>query len=85
MACLHDDCFSCPYPDCISKDEPKKKKPGRKKLPPEVVHQHRIEYQRRYNEEHREEIYAKMKAYYQEHKEEYRARERRNRQRKKEG
>ena len=33
--CTHNDCFTCPYEDCISKVEvePERKKPGRKKLP----------------------------------------------------
>ena len=84
MACEHGDCFTCPYPDCISKKGLKgeKKKPGRKKLPPEERRKHILAYQRKYNEEHKEQIYAYMKKYYQEHKEEYRAREKRNRQKK---
>ena len=37
MRCGHDDCYSCPYKDCISdvEVEPERKKKGRKKLPPE--------------------------------------------------
>lgn len=37
MKCNHDNCFTCPYPDCISnvEVEPERKKKGRKKLPPE--------------------------------------------------
>ena len=89
MACEHDDCFTCPYKDCINKAEPKiekvKKKPGRKKMNPEVVKQHRLEYQRKYNKEHKEKIYAYMKEYYKEHKAEYRAREKKNRIKKENG
>lgn len=37
MKCEHDDCYTCPYKDCISdvEVEPERKKRGRKKLPPE--------------------------------------------------
>lgn len=37
MKCEHNDCFTCPYGDCISdvEVEPERKKRGRKKLPPE--------------------------------------------------
>lgn len=65
MVCEHDNCFTCPYPDCISDTEPMasgKGKPGRKKMNPEEVRQHRLEYQRRYNQEHKEKIYAQKKA-----------------------
>lgn len=27
MKCEHDDCFTCPYPDCIKGEEPRKKIP----------------------------------------------------------
>lgn len=35
MICTHDNCFTCPYSDCISdvEVEPDRKKRGRKKLP----------------------------------------------------
>lgn len=84
MACEHDDCYTCPYPDCISKKEPEKKKPGRKRIDPALKRQHKLEYQRRYNKEHKEKINEFMKKYYQEHEEEYRARERKNRNKKNE-
>lgn len=37
MKCTHNNCFTCPYKDCISNVEvdPKRKKPGRKRLTPE--------------------------------------------------
>lgn len=74
MTCTHNDCFTCPYPDCIVegrvKYQPKKKR-GRKKLSPEVLAQHRREYYEK-NKEKYQEYYRK---YYQEHKSEYRARE----------
>lgn len=37
MKCAHNNCFTCPYKDCISNVEvdPERKKPGRKRLTPE--------------------------------------------------
>lgn len=37
MKCTHDNCYTCPYSDCISdvEVEPERKKRGRKRLPPE--------------------------------------------------
>lgn len=37
MKCTHNNCFTCPYKDCISNVEidPERKKPGRKRLTPE--------------------------------------------------
>ena len=53
--CQPNDCDSCPYPDCIGEIKIKKK-PGRKKLPDAIVRQHRLEYNRKYREEHKEQI-----------------------------
>ena len=42
MNCEHNDCFTCPYKDCIiitKADETKKR--GRKKLPPEEIKRRR--------------------------------------------
>ncbi len=59
MKCEHNDCFTCPYKDCISsvEVEPERKKRGRKKLPPE-------ERQRRRR--------ARSLEYYYNHPEKYR-------------
>lgn len=34
MKCTHDNCYTCPYEDCISdvEVEPERKRPGRKRL-----------------------------------------------------
>jgi len=53
--CEHDNCFTCPYPDCISKTEPKKRKKGRKKLPPEERQKRRRLRNKIYYAKHREE------------------------------
>ncbi len=71
MACEHDDCMTCPYPDCISKRGPRKKprkKPGRKALPPEIKQAHRKAYDKKYYAEHREERLADSKRRYKEKK-----------------
>lgn len=65
--CQPDDCENCPYDDCIGTI---KKKPGRKKLPPEELHQHRLEYNRWYNRQHREERNRKNRERYHKRKNE---------------
>lgn len=83
MICEHNDCFTCPYPECIGEKAPgKKKKPGRKKMDPEEVKKHRLAYQRKYYQEHKEKYKEYMISYYYEHKEEYRAREKARRKNK---
>jgi len=64
MRCKYN-CFECPYPDCISEQEPEGvvKKRGRKKLPQEVLKQHKREQSRRYYQEHKEEFSAYYKEY----------------------
>lgn len=59
MICTHNDCFTCPYGDCISNKEPEKPKAkkGRKKMPPEEKSQRKK---------------LKCKEYYEQHKEKYR-------------
>lgn len=59
MICEHKDCFTCPYDDCISNKDPKKKKPGRKKIPLEEKRKHRNAYNAKYRKEHRAELYGK--------------------------
>lgn len=60
MKCRHDDCFTCPYPDCVigARDavvDPEKLKERREK---------RREYDRRYYQEHKKELSAmRHKAY----------------------
>ena len=66
--CTHDDCFTCPYRDCISNREPVKRKKGRKRLPPEEKKRHRREQQRKYLDKHREQINERQREYYQKRK-----------------
>lgn len=66
MKCTHEDCITCPYPDCISSSGPVnrvKKKPGRKRLSPEEKRARRKARDHRYYEKHKE----KFSAYYKEY------------------
>lgn len=67
--CQPNDCDNCPYEDCIGEIKIKKK-PGRKKLPDAIVHQHRLEYNRKYREEHREQIRKQNRENYYKNKHE---------------
>lgn len=62
--CEHKDCFTCPYPDCISNKEPVKRKRGRKRLAPEEKRRHRREQQRNYVDRHREQVNESQREYY---------------------
>lgn len=66
LICSKDaNCFECPYDDCIGEIRGQKKKPGRKRLSPEVLQQHKLEYRKKYNALHREEINRKnLESYY---------------------
>ena len=68
--CTHNDCFTCPYPDCISDKDPVKKKRGRKRLPPEVKKRHRREQQKKYLDKHRKQINERQREYYKQRKSE---------------
>ena len=80
MICTHEDCFSCPYPDCVVNDEKERKAPpkkrGRKPMDPEEKRKKRSAYGKKYYAEHKEHLKDYMNNYYREHKAEYRARER---------
>ena len=56
MECTHNDCFTCPYEDCISdvEVEPDRKKRGRKKLPPEERLRRKHLRHQKYYETHKE-------------------------------
>lgn len=54
---MHDDCFTCPYKDCISERDPgSRKTPGRKKLSPEEKKARKAAYMREYQKKNRERI-----------------------------
>ena len=61
IKCEHNDCFTCPYPDCISKLDPEERarKRGRKPLPPEERKKRRQSYNLAYRKKHKSELQAK--------------------------
>lgn len=63
-SCEHDDCFTCPYPDCISSRDPKKRKAGRKRLDPEEKKRRIREAQKRFYYKHREKINEYQRQHY---------------------
>lgn len=65
--CQPSDCENCPYDECIGT---LKGKPGRKRLPPDVLHENRLAQNRRYQNEHREEIRQKNRERYYKRKDE---------------
>lgn len=79
MICEHDDCYTCPYADCIVTDEKEmhrqKKKRGRKPMDPEEKRKKKRAYCKEYYKKHKEHFKDYMNNYYREHKAEYRARE----------
>lgn len=66
--CTHDDCFTCPYDDCISDKEPVKRKAGRKRLDPWEKKRRQRVAQKNYHEANREKIQKYRREYYQKHK-----------------
>lgn len=57
MKCTHNDCFTCPYEDCISDVEVEecRKKRGRKPLSLEEKKKRRKQYNAAYNKKHKKE------------------------------
>ena len=53
MKCSHNDCFTCPYPDCIA--DGKDLVEGRKKLSPQELVERRKATQKRWYEKHKKE------------------------------
>lgn len=66
--CEHDDCFTCPYPDCISDKEPQKRKAGRKKKDPEERKRRQRIAHKKYCEANREKIKQYNHDYYMKRK-----------------
>ena len=68
-SCMHDDCFTCPYPDCISSRDPKSKKGGRKTVSEEEKQRRRRASWDRYHDRHKEEINERRRKAYHKKKE----------------
>lgn len=54
MKCTHDDCFTCPFEDCISQYGNTRSKRGRRPLSAEEKAKRRRAYNQTYNKKHRE-------------------------------
>lgn len=75
MKCDHKDCFTCPYSDCIANIDSdiinrEKKKPGRKKMDPELKALHKKLYRQEYYLKNKEKVKAHQKEYYLAHQKE---------------
>lgn len=55
MKCTHDDCFTCPFEDCISQYGNTRSKRGRKPLDPEEKAKRRKAYNQTYYKKHKAE------------------------------
>ena len=69
MRCKHNDCFTCPYTDCISDTAPKGARKKRQKITKEEAKRRKTEYNRKYylkNAAHIAELHRKR---YQDKKE----------------
>ena len=69
IKCKHDDCFTCPYDDCICDKAKKSEKTKKEKLSPEELKRHRQETNKKYYNrnsswisEYKRELYKKKKA-----------------------
>ena len=89
MKCEHNDCFTCPYPDCIvtnkqiaAQAKEHKRKPGRKKIDPEIRKQNVKRWRQDYYQQNREILLNKSHKYYQEHIEELREKQKEYRNKK---
>lgn len=54
--CGHNDCFTCPFSDCVSDTGPKGEKKKRKKLTKEEARERKKETNRKYYYKNREKI-----------------------------
>ena len=77
MVCGHDDCFSCPYPDCINAAAATlaERKEGTA-LDRELAVSDKYQRQRAYYAAHKDEIAARQRAYREAHKDEIAAQKR---------
>ena len=69
MKCTHNDCFSCPYDDCISDVAPKGSGGKRKKLSPQEVKMHRQETNKKYYSKNQTKYSQIHREYYRKRKE----------------
>lgn len=68
MKCSHDDCFTCPYPDCICDKAKKGDKKIRRSLTPEEKLRHKKEINKKYYTKNRARISEWKRDYYKKKK-----------------
>lgn len=66
--CRHDDCFTCPYPDCIYEKAKKGDKKSREKLSPDELKRHKKEANAKYYNKNRARISEWKREYYKQKK-----------------
>ena len=69
IKCKHDDCFTCPYPDCISDIAPKGTRKKRQKLTKEEAKRRKSEYNKKYYRKNDARISELHRKYYKDKKE----------------
>lgn len=69
MKCTHNDCFSCPYQDCISDVAPKGSSGKRKKLTPSEAKINRQKTNKKYYAKNHPRISQLHREYYRKKKE----------------
>ncbi len=62
--CNHDDCFTCPYDDCISNHAPRGGRSKRRKLTKEEIRRHKAEANKKYYLKHQEAVSATHRNWY---------------------
>lgn len=69
QTCSHNDCFTCPYPDCICDKVKKGDKRIRGKLTPDEKRRHKQETNKKYYNKNRAQISEWKREYYKKKKE----------------
>lgn len=68
MKCTHNDCFTCPYDDCICDLAPKGTTGKRKKLTQEEAKARRAQYNKKYYDKNRSKYQQLHRDYYRKKK-----------------
>lgn len=68
MRCEHNDCFTCPYPDCIRNKTKKGDKKLKRNLTPEEQKRHKREINKKYYIKNRAQISEWKREYYKKKK-----------------
>lgn len=69
IKCKHDDCFTCPYPDCIAEKAAREEKSrNRRKLTPDEIKRRKREINKKYYSKNRDRISELHRDYYKKKK-----------------